>query len=368
MTFSSMLGHLWLKIIPSTIKNPREYITQNTETVFAINPVSDNEILKLIGDLKDSASGWDELRPNMIKHVKEHIKLPLTHICNLSFSTGAFPCELKIANVVPIFKANDEIFSNYRPVSVLPVLSKLIERLMYNRLIHYINGNKLLYKYQFGFQTGKSTHMALIVLLDKISEALERGECVIGVFLDFSKAFDTVDNSILLNKTHRYGIQGLALRWFEDYLYSIKQYAYNSYKSNYELIKCGVPQGSILGPLLFLLYINDLSSVSEACFSILFADDTNMFIIGRNVNEMCNQLNADPSRVQEWLHCNKLSLNVLKTHYMIFTPRNEVVYDISIIIDSTKISQVYVTKFWGVQIDSQLNWKMHINYICTKKC
>ena len=144
MTFSSMLGLLWLKKIPSTIKNPTEYITQNTEILFAIQPVSDNEILKLIGDLKDSASGWDELRPNVIKHVKEHIKLPLTHICNLSFITGVFPCELKIANVVPIFKANDEmIFSNYRPVSVLPVLSKLIERLMYNRLIHYINENKL---------------------------------------------------------------------------------------------------------------------------------------------------------------------------------------------------------------------------------
>ena len=304
----------------------------------------------------------------MIKHGKEHIKLPLTHICNLSFSTGVFPCELKIANVVPIFKTNDEIiFSNYRPVSVLPVLSKLIERLMYNRLIQYINENKLLYKYQFGFQTGKSTHMTLIVLLDKISEALERGECVIGVFLDFSKAFDTVDHSILLKKMHKYGIQGLALRWFEDYLYNRKQYVtYNSYKSNYELIKCGVPQGSILGPLLFLLYINDLSSVSEACFSILFADDTNMFITGHNVNEMCNQLNADLFRVQEWLHCNKLSINVLKTHYMIFTPRNKVVDYISIIIDSTKLSRVYVTKFWGVQIDSQLSWKMHINYICKK--
>ena len=137
----------------------------------------------------------------MIKHVREHIKLPLTHICNLSFSTGVFPCELKIANVVSIFKANDEmIFSNDRSVSVLPVLSKLIERLMYNRLIHYMNENKLLYKYQFGFQTDKSTHMALIVSLDKISEALERGECVIGIFLDCLKVFDTVYHSILLKK------------------------------------------------------------------------------------------------------------------------------------------------------------------------
>ena len=167
---------------------------------------------------------------------------------------------------------------------------------------------------------------------------------------------------------NKYGIQGLALRWFEDYLYNRKQYVtYNSYKSNYELIKCGVPQGSILWPLLFLLYINDLSSVSEACFSILFADDTNMLITERNVNEMCNQLNADLFRVQEWLHCNKLSLNVLKTHYMIFTPRNKVVDDISIIIDRTKIPRVYVTKFLGVQINSHLSWKMHINYICKKK-
>ena len=124
----------------------------------------------------------------MIKHVKQDIKLPLAHICNLSFGTGVFPGDLKIANVVPIFKANGEmIFSNYRPVSVLPVFFKLIERLMYDRLIQYINENKLLYEYQFGFQRGKSTHMALIVLLDKISEALDRGECVIGVFLDFSK-------------------------------------------------------------------------------------------------------------------------------------------------------------------------------------
>ena len=121
------VGPSLAKKIPSTIKNPTEYITQNIETIFAINPVSDNEVLKLIGDLKDSAAGWDELRPNMIKHVKEHIKLPLAHICYSSFGKGVFPCELKIANVVPIFKANDEmIFSNYRPVSLLPVFSKLI--------------------------------------------------------------------------------------------------------------------------------------------------------------------------------------------------------------------------------------------------
>ena len=123
------VGLTLAKNIPSTKKNPTEYITQNIETVFAVSPVSDHEILKILGDLKDSAAGWDELRSNMIKHVKQDIKLPLAHICNLSFGTGVFPSDLKIANVVPIFKSNDKmIFSNYRPVSVLPVLSKLIEK------------------------------------------------------------------------------------------------------------------------------------------------------------------------------------------------------------------------------------------------
>ena len=175
------------------------------------------------------------------------------------------------------------VFSNYRPVSVLPVVSKLLERLMYNRLICYINENKLLYKLQFGFQNGKSTEMALIILMDNISEALDRGECVIGVFLDFSKAFDTVDHLILKMKLNKYGIKGTQLKWFEDYMNDRKQYVTynNSAKSKSQTIKCGVPQGSILGSLLFLIYINDLSTVSEACLPILFAENTNIFITGK---------------------------------------------------------------------------------------
>ena len=131
-----------------------------------------------------------------MKHIKEIVCIPLKHICDMSFQSGIFPFELKIANVVPIAKTSDEmVFSNYRPVSVLPVFSKLLKRLVYNRLIAYITNNKPLYEYQFGFQKGKSTHLALILLVDKITEALDRGECVIGIFLDFSKAFDTVDHN-----------------------------------------------------------------------------------------------------------------------------------------------------------------------------
>ena len=277
------VGESLASVIPQSSKVPCDHLKHDIVNKLYLDPVTDDEVERIIHHFKESAAGWDELKPTVVKSIRKCIISPLAHICNLSFATGIFPDELKIANVVPIFKSGDEmVFANYRPVSVLPVFSKVIERLMYNRLLKYINENKLLYKYQFGFQKGKSTHMALIVLIDKISEALENGDCVIGIFLDFSKAFDTVDHSILLQKLSFYGIEGVTLSWFENYLSNRKQYVtYNGIKSKTEKVNCGVPQGSILGPLLFLIYINDLSTVSEACMSILFADDTNMFFYGK---------------------------------------------------------------------------------------
>ena len=358
--------------ITPTDKNPVDYIQQDMISNLYFDPVTEQEIYKIIDKFKDNAAGWDDLKSTMIKHIKESITTPLVHICNRSFETGIFPSELKIANMVPIYKSGDEmVFSNYRPVSVLPVFSKLLERLVYNRLISHINENKLLYEYQFGFQKGKSTYLAIMMLVDKITEALDQGECVVGVFLDFSKAFDTVDRNILLQKLHKYGICGVELLWFEDYLSNIMQYVtYNNHKSSREKNNCGVPQGSILGPILFLLYINDLASVSEFCFSVLFADDTNMFITGKDMNVLCRQLNEDLRTIQEWLQCNKLSLNVLKTHFMVFTPKNKVIGDIEVNIHDVQIQRVYTTKFLGVQIDSKLTWKMHIEYTCKKlsKC
>ena len=139
---------------------------------------------------------------------------------------------------------------------------------------------------------------------------------------------------------------------------------YNSIKSEPEMIDCGVPQGSILGPLIFLLYINDLSTVSVSCFSILFADDTNMFITGKDIQDMCHKLNEDLNKIQEWLCCNKHSLNVSKNHYMVFTLRDKIVNDVKIMIHNEKIERVCTAKFLGVQIDAQLNWKRHIEYTC----
>ena len=366
------VGSTLASAIPASTRSPIDYIRANTMSQLHLSTATENEVLNIIGNFKNSSAEWDELKPNIMKNIRFCVKMPLTHICNLSFQKGVFPTELKIANVVPIYKSGDEmIFTNYRPVSVLPVFSKLLERLMYNPLIEFINANNLLYEYQFGFQKGKSTHMALIVLIDKITEALDQGNCVIGIFIDFSKAFDTVNHKLLLQKMKLYGIQGTANQWFHDYLSNRYQYVtYNGVKSKQEIITCGVPQGSILGPLLFLLYVNDLYLVTKASLPVLFADDTNIFITGKNSKEMCDKINEDLENIREWLCCNKLSLNILKTHYMVFTPRNKVVNDIDICINDVPIERVYVTKFLGIQIDSQLNWKKHIDYICKKlsKC
>ena len=228
------VGNTLAKSIPTSHKYPNDYISYNASDTFSLEPVTENEICKIIGTFKDSAAGWDGIKPGIVKHIKEIVCIPLKHICDMSFQSGIFPFELKIANVVPTFKTSDEmVFSNYRPVSVLPVFSKLLERLVYNRLIVYITNNKLLYEYQFGFQKGKSTHLALILLVDKITEALDRGEGVIGIFLDFSKAFDTVDHNILKIKLEKYGIKDIALKRFCDYLSKRTQYVtYNNHMSN----------------------------------------------------------------------------------------------------------------------------------------
>ena len=193
------------------------------------------------------------------------------------------------------------------------------------------------------------------------------GKCAVGIFLDFQKAFDTVDHCILLDKLYFYGIRGLALDWFSSYLHDRKQLVnYCGCESDLKRIKCGVPQGSIPGPLLFLLYINDLPQASEYFMPILFADDTNIFATGYNLNDIISQINKEIDNVYAWVKANKLSLNIDKTNFMLFTPKCVPRTIKGVFIAGNRIMEVTETKFLGVIIDYKLNWSPHITYISKK--
>ena len=258
--------------------------------------------------------------------------------------------------------------NNYRPVSVLPVFSKIYEKIVYKRLYDYIVLHNILYDNQFGFREKHSSYMALITLMDHLTEVLERGEAVIGLFLDFSKAFDTVDHEILLIKLRHYGIRGEMLNWFRDYLSNRTQCVlYDGVSSELLLVKCGVPQGSILGPLLFLLNVNDLPNAATNLFSVLYADDTNMFASGKDMNNLVSNLNSTLLTVSDWLKANKLSINVKKTHYMVWYPRSFTMdRSLPLEFNGQQIEEVSETKFFGVILDNGLTWKSHIRHVRNK--
>ena len=362
------IGPNLAKSIPHVKRMPMSYLGDALQETIFLEPVTCEEINSIVSNLKNNATGSDDISAVYLKMSLPSIANPLVYICNMSISEGVFPTQLKMANVVPLYKCDDPMmFNHYRPVSLLCTLSKVFEKIMYNRLIKFLDKFSILYEYQFGFRRKRSTHMALISLIDKLTQAIENGEYVIGVFLDFSKAFDTVDHKILLDKLYHYGVRGCAHKWFISYLTDRQQFVtYNGVKSRNQLIKCGVPQGSILGPLLFLIYINDLASVCECTFPILFADDSNLFISGRDPDLIMRTMNNELKELSLWLKANKLSLNIKKTHFMIFSSKNKPHPNICINIDGETINETAKTKFLGVIIDNKLSWKDHILYISGK--
>ena len=246
--------------IPKSGPSFHKYLPEANKECIILIPTDEREIRNIFLNIRNSAPGYDGISLKFIYPVIDILVTPLTYITNLSLIEGIFPPELKITQVLPLYKNDDPmLFNNYRPISLLPFFSKFFERLMYNRLIDFIEKQHLLYQFQFDFRKNHSTFMTLVILLEKITEALGSSEFAICILIDFRKAFDTVEHNILLQKLYHYGIRGNAPQWFNSYLSNIYQYVnYNNTSSDMKLITCGVPQGSILGPLLFLLYINDI--------------------------------------------------------------------------------------------------------------
>ena len=356
--------------IPIQSKNVHDYRGSPNLHSMLLLEVTESEILKIVKDLcNKSSTDCDDISMNVLKSVFTSVIKPFLFVCNKSFMSGVFPDRMKVAKVIPLYKSGEKnVFTNYRPVSLLPQFSKILEKLFNNRLDNFVEKYNLLNESQYGFRNNRSTSLALLELIEDITTSLDNKKSTIGVFIDLKKAFDTIDHNLLLQKLEHFGIRGITYEWIKSYLSNRTQYVQiDDVKSDLLNVICGVPQGSILGPKLFILYINDICKVSDIFRFVLFADDTNLFCSGDDIKTLASQVCTELDKLRIWFAVNKLSLNVSKTNFMLFS--NCKIKDIvDIKINNCDVERVYVTKFLGVLIDHKLNWKEHIVKVNTKLC
>ena len=346
-----------------------DFMGDRLESELIFQSVSVDDIISIVKDMKNSSAGSDDVPASMVKQVINYIAEPLCHICNCSLLGGVFPSGMKIAKVLPIYKKeNKRNLKNYRPISLLPCFSKIIEKVINIQLMQYLELNDIFDNKQFGFRPNRSTTAATLCLTDFILDAFDKKEFVIGAFLDLTKAFETVDHPILLQKLHHIGIRNTSLDLFKSYLFNRQQYVeYKNSNSDLKTIKYSVPQGSILGPVLFLIYINDISHSSHILKNVLFADDTCLYASHSDLYSLIDSFNRELVTVNSWLKANKLSLNITKSTYIIFSRRKKVPPDIpNIIIDNVILKRSMDVNFLGINITHNLSWNLHIKYLTSK--
>ena len=376
--YFSKIGHETGQNVPSTDVNYSDFLSNQHPYSMFIDPVVPCDITNTAHKLKSKSSfGHDEISTKLLKKTINNITLPITHIVNRSFITGIVPDQMKIAKVVPVFKSSDRSsIKNYRPISLLTSFSKLLEKIMYDKVMNFLNANNILYEHQYGFRAKHSTMHPIMHFINHCAEATNKdpSEYTLAVFCDLSKAFDVINHKILLHKLKSYGIRGLANDWFSSYLSNRTQFVeIDGQNSSRKQIMCGVPQGSILGPLLFLLYVNDIHQACES--SILsFADDTTLYISDHNLISLFGKVNEEINKLYKWFCANKLSLNANKTKYIVIRPKHRRcdLDNMNVLINDIPLNRIgqncvdTSVKFLGICIDEHLTWKKHIQQVNCK--
>jgi hypothetical protein len=339
---------------------------------FNFRDIHIQEVLREISNLNTSKSaGSDNIPAKLIKDAKDVVAPFLTIIFNASLKSGIFPDDFKIARVSPIYKSgNKKERGNYRPISVLSIIAKIFEKLVYSQLNKFLTENSILSPCQSGFRKGHSTTTALLENTDSWLLNMDSGLVNGVLFLDLCKAFDTVNHEILIKKLFTYGIQNKSLDWFKSYLQNRKQFCVvNNATSSLRNLNCGVPQGSNLGPLLFLLYVNDLPNCLKKSHAAMYADDTNITVRSSSLTYLEEALNDELENIHQWLLSNKLTLNVKKTEYMVIGTRQRLrnfSQDINVSIDGKVLKEVKTKKTLGVLVDKHLSWDKHIDNVSKK--
>jgi len=376
----STIGSKIEQKIPVTEGNFTDYLNKrdvngelyiNSPNSLFLSPTVPAEIEKLIDNLDiKKSTGPNSVPIFILKSFKKFFSSWLSKLVNLSFQFGIFPDILKIAKVTPLHKKDSKLnYLNYRPISLLSVFSKIYEKLIYSRTYTFLDDNKLINTKQFGFRSNHSTNHALLNITERIKALVDTGQYVCGVFIDLEKAFDTVNHEYLCDKLKFYGLRGNVNELFKSYLSNRKQYvSINGFDSEFQNLNCGVPQGSCLGPLLFLIYINDFKLCLDKCDSGHFADDTFIMYSNTKLKSIETIINTELKLVSKWLKLNKLSLNTNKTELIFFHSRQHLInYEgISIKFNGKKLHPVDYVKYLGMYIDKYLSWDFHILQLSKK--
>ena len=355
--------------LPKVDISPLSYINVDVCSSLFLKPITPQECFKIISSLKNSSCKNNSVPVMLWKRAKSCLVDPICFLINQSIENGIFPSSLKISHVAPIFKSGDRSdISNYRPISVLPILSKVFERFLYDQLLVFFIRHSLISPDQFGFRKGLSTVNSIIGLTEKIYDALNNRNHSANIFVDFRKAFDTVNHAILISKLRCYGVRGLALKYVHSYLTDRRQCVrVGSCLSTEKSVNMGVPQGSLLGPLLFLMYVNDVSNCSELLSTVLYADDTCFSLAHPDFDVLQQRVNAEIEKFRCWTLVNRLSVNLDKTYSMLVTNRRGYgTKELSVSFGGQKLESTVSYKYLGVILDNRMNYSEHIGSICSK--